>query len=454
MLSALHVDLNSFFASVEQQLRPELRGKPVAVVPMMDVDSTFVLAASYEAKAHGVKTGTRVSDAKFMCPGLVFAQSRSAEYVKAHNDVMKAVDTVWPVHKVWSIDEFECKLTGPQREPEAALDVARRIKVAVRTLAGECLRCSIGIGPSQLIAKLGTDLMKPDGLVMMQKHELPARLFPLKLTEMAGIGKQMEKRLLQHRITTFEQLAALSPPQFQKVWGSIDGLRYYNAIHGLDYTQAKTVRRSIGHEHVLAPVLRNEPGARGVLVRLLHKATWRARSEGYVATKLHVWARFEGGGGGGWAAGAGSWEREAELAPPTNQLLFSLNTMLAMWEEFARAKPGKPMKVGVTLSGLEPIGSSTGSLFEPAAARPQSALDTALDKINDKFGRDTVYAGGMHGSKSSRSGGAPPIAFSRVPSMEEYSTGPKPKLKKPVKPDPSADGYDAVGGDEVDVEPG
>ncbi|MFT3683781.1 MAG: hypothetical protein QM783_02450 [Phycisphaerales bacterium] len=418
MLSSLHVDLNSFFASVEQQRKPELRARPVAVVPMMDVDSTFVLAASYEAKAKGVKTGTRVGDAKNMCPGLVMVQSDSAEYVRVHGEVLKAVDTVWPVHKVWSIDEVECRLTGPQREPEAALGVARRIKKAIRERVGECMRCSIGIGPSQLIAKLGTDLMKPDGLVMMQKHELPARLFPLKLTEMAGIGRQTEKRLLAHRITTFEQLAALSPPQFQKVWGSIDGLRYYNAIHGLDYTQAKTVKRSIGHEHVLAPPIRNEQGARGVLVRLLHKATWRARSEGYVATRLHVWARFEGGVGGGWEAGVGSWERESELAPPTNQLLFSLNTMLALWEEFARTKPGKPMKVGVTLVGLEAIGSSTGSLFEPAAARPLSALDTALDKINDKFGRDTIYAGGMHGSKSTR--GAP-IAFSRVPSIEEYS---------------------------------
>ncbi len=417
MLASLHVDLNSFFASVEQQLRPELRGRPVAVVPMMDVDSTFVLAASYEAKAHGVKTGTRVSDAKHMCPGLVFAQSRSAAYVRAHNDVMKAVDTVWPVHKVWSIDEFECRLTGPQREPEAALDVARRIKLAVRTLAGECLRCSIGIGPSQLIAKLGTDLMKPDGLVMMQKHELPARLFPLKLTEMAGIGKQTEKRLLMHRITTFEQLAALSPPQFQKVWGSIDGLRYYNAIHGLDYAQPKTVRRTIGHEHVLAPALRNAQGARGVLVRLLHKATWRARSEGYVATRLHVWGRSD-------ANPSQSWEADTELAPPTNQLLFCLNTMLALWERWPRERSfGNPMKVGVTLAGLEPIGSSTGSLFEPAAARPLSALDTALDKINDKFGRDTVYAGGMHGS---RKASAPPIAFSRVPTMDEFG---KPKAK-------------------------
>lgn len=408
MLSSLHVDLNSFFASVEQQHDPRLRNRPVAVVPLM-ADSTFVLAASYEAKAHGVKTGTRVGDARNMCPGLVLVQSDSPKYVKTHHKVLEAVDTVWPVHKVWSIDEVECRLTGPQREPEAALGVARRIKQAVRTIAGDYLRCSIGIGPSQLIAKLGTDVQKPDGLVMIQKHELPQRLFPLRLTEMCGIGKQTEKRLLMHRITTFEQLAALSPPQFQKVWGSIDGLRYYNAIHGLDYTQAPTHRRSIGHEHVLAPAIRNEPGARAVLVRLLHKATWRARDEGYLATRLCVWAKTESDQ---------RWEAEAELAPPTNQLLFCLNTMLDLWKTCPGRKAiGNPKKVGVTLAGLEAIGSATPSLFEPVAARPTSALDTALDKINDKFGRDTVYAGGMHGARKSS---APPIAFSRVPSLDEY----------------------------------
>lgn len=408
VLSSLHLDLNSFFASVEQQHRPELRNKPVAVVPLM-ADSTFVLAASYEAKKHGVKTGVRVGDAKNMCPGLILVVSDSPRYVETHHKVLQAVDTVWPVHKVWSIDEVECRLTGPQRQPEAALEIARRIKHAVRALVGDYLRCSIGIGPSQLIAKLGTDMQKPDGLVMIQKHELPQRLFPLKLTEMAGIGRQTEKRLLMHRITTFEQLAALSEPQMLKVWGSVDGLRFHRAIHGLDYVQARTHRRSIGHEHVLAPEIRNEPGARGVLVRLLHKATWRARSEGYVATRLHVWARTDADQ---------SWEAEAPLEPPTNQLLFCLNTMLALWAACPGKKTiGSPKKVGVTLAGLEAIGSTTPSLFEPVAARPTTALDNALDRINDKFGRDTIYAAAMHGA---RKASPPPIAFSRVPTMEEY----------------------------------
>ncbi|HYC32184.1 MAG TPA: hypothetical protein VEB59_07825 [Gemmatimonadales bacterium] len=408
MLSSLHLDLNSFFASVEQQHDPKLRNRPIAVVPLM-ADSTFVLAASYEAKKHGVKTGVRVGDAKNMCPGLVLVQSDSPKYVAMHNRVLQAVDTVWPVHKVWSIDEVECRLTGPQRDPEAALDVARRIKHAVRSIAGDYLRCSIGIGPSQLIAKLGTDLQKPDGLVMIQKHELPQRLFPLRLTEMAGIGTQTEKRLLTHRITTFEQLAALTEPQMVKVWGSVDGLRFHRAIHGLDYAQARTLRRSIGHEHVLAPGIRNEPGARGVLVRLLHKATWRARSEGYVATRLHVWAKTDADR---------NWEAEAPLEPPTNQLLFCLNTMLGLWSACpGRHAIGSPRKVGVTLAGLEAIGSTTPSLFEPVAARPTAALDSALDRINDKFGRDTIYAAAMHGA---RKASPPPIAFSRVPTLDEY----------------------------------
>lgn len=406
MLASLHLDLNSFFASVEQQHRPELRGRPVAVVPMM-VDSTFCLAASYEAKAFGVKTGVRVSDARNMCPGLVLVETNTERYVQAHHAVINAVDTVWPVHKVWSIDEVECRLTGPQREPEAALKLARRMKKAIRTLAGEHLRCSIGIGPSQLIAKLGTDLQKPDGLVMIQRHELPQRLFGLALTEIAGIGPRMERRLLMHRVTGFEQLAALSEAEFVKVWGSRDGLRFRRAIHGLDYVSYPTVRRNIGHQHVMAPAFRSDEGARGVLVRMLHKAALRARTEGYVAGRVQVWVRTEGGLG---------WSDEGALEPPTNQLLPTLRVMLDVWSRWpGQRRMGRPMMVGVTLTNVEPLLGSTMHLFAGVEQRPAAGLDTALDRINARFGRDTIYAAAMHGAKRA----APTrIAFSTVPTLD------------------------------------
>src|SRR5262245_57988153 len=125
--TSLFLDLNSYFASVEQQLRPELRGRPVAVVPM-DTDSTCCIAASYEAKALGIKTLTNVGEAKRMSKDLIIVEARPDVYVRMHHQIVAAVESCVPVEKVYSIDEMLYKLTGRQREPENAILLARRIK--------------------------------------------------------------------------------------------------------------------------------------------------------------------------------------------------------------------------------------------------------------------------------------------------------------------------------------
>src|SRR6476620_6804545 len=125
--TTLFLDLNSYFASVEQQLRPELRGHPVAVVPV-DTDSTCCIAASYEAKALGIKTGTNVGEAKRRCADLKIVEARPDVYVRMHHQVVAAVESCVPVEKVYSIDEMLCKLSGSQCEPAKALELARHIK--------------------------------------------------------------------------------------------------------------------------------------------------------------------------------------------------------------------------------------------------------------------------------------------------------------------------------------
>jgi DNA polymerase IV len=137
-LRALYIDFNSYFASVEQQERPELRGKPVAVLPVM-TDSTCCIAASYEAKRFGVKTGTNVGEAKRMCPGLVCVPARHERYVEYHQALLKVIDTCIPVDEVRSIDEMACSLTGSWRQRDKAVSVARQIKQAIRREVGECL---------------------------------------------------------------------------------------------------------------------------------------------------------------------------------------------------------------------------------------------------------------------------------------------------------------------------
>jgi DNA polymerase IV len=135
VLNVLYVDMNSYFASVEQQLRPELRGRPVAVVPV-EADTTSCIAASYEAKAFGVRTGTRVGDAKAMCPGLVLVMARTDEYIKMHHAMQTAIDSVLPVAMVHSIDEVSCRLLGTQRQPDVALRLAQAVKQATARRCG------------------------------------------------------------------------------------------------------------------------------------------------------------------------------------------------------------------------------------------------------------------------------------------------------------------------------
>ncbi|MEZ5386738.1 MAG: hypothetical protein R3F13_14595, partial [Prosthecobacter sp.] len=185
----LFLDLNSYFASVEQQVRPELRGKPVAVVPV-DTDATCAIAASQEAKKFGIKTGTNIGEARRACPDLVTVMASHDVYVDFHHKIIAEVERHFPVHVICSIDEMACKLDAPRRELPVALDLARRIKRGLREHIGECITCSIGLAPNRFLGKVASDMQKPDGLVTLLAEDLPGRLLDLKLRDLCGIGRQ------------------------------------------------------------------------------------------------------------------------------------------------------------------------------------------------------------------------------------------------------------------------
>ena len=172
-LTILFVDLNAYFASVEQQVRPELRGRPIAVAPVI-ADTTCCIASSYEARPFGIKTGTPVGEAKKLCPELIVVHARPKLYVEYHHKILEAADTVLPVEEVESVDEFRCRLIGTERNRPEAVRLALAMKKAIRHRVGNFLRCSIGIAPNRLLAKVGTNLQKPDGLVVIESGELPA----------------------------------------------------------------------------------------------------------------------------------------------------------------------------------------------------------------------------------------------------------------------------------------
>jgi hypothetical protein len=228
----LFLDMNSYFASVEQQLRPELRGRPVAVAPML-TETTCCIAASYEAKRYGIKTGTLVQDARLLCPGLEVVEARPKEYIRIHHQILRAVDTVLPIEAVLSIDELVCKLMGREQEPAEALRLGAQVKQAIYRQVGEQLRCSVGLGPNRFLAKVAAEMHKPDGLTLLRLADLPHRLYSLALRDLPGIGPGMEQRLFKHGVTTVEELYRLSVLQLSQVWGSrVHGFAWWHRLRG------------------------------------------------------------------------------------------------------------------------------------------------------------------------------------------------------------------------------
>ena len=397
-LRVLYIDFNSYFASVEQQRQPELRGKPTAVLPVM-ADTTCCIAASYEAKKFGVKTGTLVREAKRLCPGLQLVEARPAVYVEYHHRLVEAVESCAHVERVLSIDEMYCELLGREQQRDQALTLARGIKRVIADKVGAELRCSIGIAPNVFLAKTATELQKPDGLTAIEEKDLPDCLFGLRLRDLCGIGSNMEKRLRALEVRSVEALCKASRSELREAWGGVGGARMYDKLRGVWVTDLPTERSSVGHSHVLPPALRSPHAAYSVLHRLLQKAATRLRSYGLIAGALHAHVRRLDGT---------SWENHARL-DPTQDTLRLLDALKTLWAGYP-AKTAAPLKVSVTLVDLREESGQSRSLFDNIEAR--NRLNAAIDRLNLRYGRNTVYFGGAHQAL----GSAPiRIAFTRIP---------------------------------------
>ncbi|MBC7815544.1 MAG: DNA polymerase [Planctomycetaceae bacterium] len=411
-LRSLFLDMNSYFASVEQQMRPELRCRPIAVVPVL-ADTTCCIAASYEAKKFGIKTGTRVRDAKRMCRKLQIVEARPRLYVEVHHQILKAVDSCIPVSAVLSIDEMECRLWDNERTVDDAVRLAKQIKEAIRRDVGEFLRCSIGLAPNRLLAKVAADWQKPDGLTIVLQEELPQRLFELPLRAFPGIGPRMEQRLLKAGIKTTQQFCEQTPQQLAKVWGSkLLGAVWWRRLRGEDIQDPPTHRRTVGHSHVLPPELRNEKDAKAVMLRLIDKAAARLRKIDYWAGAITVRVDF---------FNDQCWQAQQSLShcQDTTTLIRAAGKM---WKE---KPPGTPLKIGITLSDLVSGHNVAQPLFDED--RKLNALSAALDEVKQRFGPQSIIVADMRGSDSRpvdpKKAAVPTrIAFNHIP---DISNGPR-----------------------------
>jgi DNA polymerase IV len=401
-INSLLVDFNSYFASCEQQARPELRGKPVGVVPML-ADSTCLIAASYEAKAFGVKTLTNVGEAKKAIPDIQLVVARHELYIDFHHKAVAAVDEIAPVRKVLSIDEMVCDLPAGYKTVARACELAKDIKQNLAEKVGEYLKVSIGLAPNTFLAKLASDMQKPDGLVVLEEHDVPAKILHLPLRALNGIGRNMEARLNEHRIMTMADLYRQTSTQLRTVWGGVGGERFYAKLRGQEVEEIQNEMGSIGHSHVLAPELRNTADASAVLHRLTQKAAMRLRKAQHYTARMQIKVKF---------LNAPSWERETRLLD-TQDTLDLLHALESMWASYKPKRSATPLQVGLTLLDLTPEGKQSQRLF--VADDERKKLNATLDKLNLKYGKHAAYFGGAHRAIDH---GKMAIAFNHIPDIE------------------------------------
>lgn len=382
----LYIDMNSFFASVEQQLNPAIRGRPVAITAMENEKGCCV-AASYEAKAHGVKTGTSVPDARRLCPGIVFLPSRHRLYVRFNLRVAAVLDRYAELERIRSVDEFQIVLSGEATELDGARALVARLKAAVAAEVGECLRFSAGIGPNHLLAKIAGKLEKPNGCQWLSRENMPDRIAHLALDDLPGISRSMRARLERAGVHDMVSLCRLDPRHARAIWRSVEGERFVRALHGEPIPLVKTRRGGFGNSKVLAPEFRAPAEAYLVSRWLLEKASARLRRDGRVAGSFSLHLS---------PLGRYPWARSMRCAPTQDTLEF-MRMNRALWRRaWPEIRGTQLLSIGVHLGDVDHLNSRTGDLLLPVAPAERTLgerASAAADFINQRFGPGTIQFG-------------------------------------------------------------
>ena len=382
----LYLDMNSFFASVEQQLDPALRGRPVAITAV-DSDSGACVAASYEAKAYGVKTGTHVRDARRLCPGIVFLPSRHRLYVRFNLAVSDVLDRHAELTHIRSVDEFQLALSGEARSLAGAEKLVARLKEAVAAEVGVCLRFSAGIGPNHLLAKIAGKLDKPDGCRWLGPENLPEAIAHLSLDDLPGISGAMKARLFRARVFDVPALYALDPRHARLIWRSVEGERFVRMLQGMEIPLIATERGGFGNSKVLSPEFRDPRRAYLVGRWLVEKATARLRRDGRVAGRFSLSVSFMAGG---------AWSRNVSCFPTQDTAIF-LRLHRDLWVRLWRtARPGAVISLGVHLGDVGLLHDRRGDLLMPLAPTELTRgeqVSRAVDQINTRLGDGAIRFG-------------------------------------------------------------
>lgn len=429
-MTKLYLDFDSFFASAEQHFNPALHGKPLGVVPL-DVRHTGCIAISREAKRAGVPSGASVNEARAIVPEMIFVVARPDAYVRLHHRILAVIEGCLPIEKVRSIDELVCDLVASEAAQGKAL--VQRIKIALLEAFGPTLTCSIGIGPSELLAKIAAEMHKPNGLGILQERELPGAISHLKLSDIPGISKGMGARLEKAGITNVPALWRLGAKEARGLWGSIEGERFWNALHGLSFERPESEKRMFGHSRMLPLDWRTPERVHDCARQLALSAARRLRRTDLKAAQLTLSVR-----GGSFRTSTARrsddqrWSAEVHFEAMRDDAS-TLEQLAVAIARYRREVRFKPRSVTVVLHGLVDAAPAQADLFSQPGLNDQRAavllrqqkrerLSGVLDAIRSKHGPASASWGVCDDIPGGYVGGK--IAFGRIPELEDFSEAP------------------------------
>ncbi|GFE59155.1 DNA polymerase IV [Geobacter sp. AOG1] len=377
----LHLDMNAFFASVEQQTNPHLRGKPIAVIGA--AGRTVILTASYEARAFGVKTGMRVHEAKEACPGLILVTTNNRIYTHISRSIMAMLHDFTPLVEVFSIDEAFLDLTGSLRLFGSGEQVAHLMKARIRHHFG--LTCSVGIAPNKLLAKLASEMKKPDGLTIIRPEEIPHLLERLPVRELCGIGATTQRALARYGIATCGELGRFPVDILTRHFGVI-GERLHRMGLGEDDSpvvpaaEAEEVK-SVGHSTTFDRDIERRNDILRWLLQLAEMVGRRARRHGVLGKTVTLTVRY---------ADFTTFSRQTTRRAYTNRSDELYRTAVELLDSISLAQPVRLL--GVRITNLCYQGEQL-PLFGPE--RKKALATCAMDSVNNRYGEFAVTFGSL-----------------------------------------------------------
>ena len=386
MRTILHIDINSFFASVEQAANPLLRGKPIIVGGGIEKKSV-VAAASIEAKARGIKNAMPTWEAKKICPEIIIVIGDMAKYISTSKAIMKYLTRYTNLVEVFSIDEAWLDVTetkqrfenGDQRSGE--IEIAKEIKKWIREQFH--LTCNIGIAWNKLMAKFAGELKKPDALIVLRPEDIPEKIKDVPVSKLCGVGRKIEGYLAEMGVRTFGELNLYPREKLVKRFGIAYGEHLWMMGQGRDDSRVlpywhETPAKSVGHSYTLPRETRDINEIKSYLLRLSESTGRRLRHGNCAGNVVHLTIGF---------GNFRFWGKQKKLGEYINDGYDIYRVGEALFDEYiANAKD--PFRfVGITVSGLR-HGLDQISIFETKENKKKALK--AMDEINDRFGEFTV----------------------------------------------------------------